>query len=62
MQGASNMISASSQTVRLSTLFINPAIKAAFERAERDNGCALVVPAPKKPVLVGGAAKVLEDA
>lgn len=48
--------------VRLSSLFTNPAVKAAFERAERDNGAALVVPAPKGPVLVDGAAKVLEDA
>jgi len=52
----------SNQPVRLSALFINPALKAAFERAERDNGCALVVPAPKSPVLAGGAARVLEDA
>lgn len=48
------------ESIRLSSLFTNPAVKAAFERAERDNGCALVVPAPKKPVLAGGAAKTLE--
>jgi hypothetical protein len=50
------------EAVRLSSLFTNPAVKAAFERAERDNGCALVVPAPKTPVLAGGAAKTLEFA
>ena len=48
--------------VRLSSLFTNPTVKAAFERVERDNGCALVIPAPKSPVLAGGAARVLEDA
>lgn len=48
--------------IRLSNLFTNPTVKAAFERAERDNGCALVVPAPKSPVLAGGAARALEDA
>ncbi|MNT96420.1 hypothetical protein D3C72_2385020 [compost metagenome] len=49
-------------SIRLSSLFTNPTVKAAFERAERDNGCALVVPAPKAPVLIGGAARKLEDA
>lgn len=42
--------------VRLSSLFTNPALKAAFERAERDNGAALVVPSPRDPQLIGGAA------
>lgn len=42
--------------VRLSSLFTTEAVKAAFERAERDNGAALVVPAPRKPTLTGGAA------
>ncbi len=42
--------------VRLSSLFTNAAVKAAFERAERDNGAALVVPAPRKSTLTGGAA------
>lgn len=50
----------SNETIPLSSLFTNPLLKAAFERAERDNGCALVVPAPKKPTLAGGAAKKLE--
>jgi len=55
-------MTATTQATRLSALFTNPAVKAAFERAECDNGCALVVPAPKSPVLVGGAAKQLENA
>jgi len=42
--------------VRLSSLFTDPALKAAFERAERDNGAALVVPAPRDPQLTGGSA------
>lgn len=46
----------SNSQVRLSSLFTNPALKAAFERAERDNGAALVVPAPRDPQLTGGAA------
>lgn len=46
----------SNAQVRLSSLFTNPALKAAFERAERDNGAALVVPAPRDPKLIGGAA------
>ncbi|SCX00734.1 hypothetical protein DSM25558_0169 [Agrobacterium sp. DSM 25558] len=46
--------------VRLSSLFTNPALKAAFERAERDNGAALVVPAPRQPKFIGGAAVSIE--
>lgn len=42
--------------VRLSSLFTNLALKAAFERAERDNGAALVIPVPREPKLIGGAA------
>lgn len=42
--------------VRLSSLFTDPSLKAAFERAERDNGAALVVPAPRDPQLTGGSA------
>ena len=41
--------------IRLSSLFTNPAVKAAFERAERDNGAALVVGAPQPPRFNGGA-------
>ncbi|SCD25492.1 DnaB-like helicase C-terminal domain-containing protein [Brucella inopinata] len=32
----------------------DPFVAAAFRRAERDNGNAFAVPAPKGPVLVGG--------
>ncbi|MCQ1778225.1 hypothetical protein NOJ05_13540 [Neorhizobium galegae] len=45
---------------RLSSLFSNPALKAAFERAERDNGAALVVPAPVGPRFIGGAGASLQ--
>lgn len=46
----------------ISAMIKNPVVKAAFERAERDNGAASAIPAPKSPVLVGGAAKVMEAA
>lgn len=42
-------------SIRLSSLFTNPAVKAAFERAERDNGAALTIPAPREPKFIGGA-------
>lgn len=44
----------------ISSLIKNPAVKAAFERAERDNGAASANQAPKAPVLTGGSANVLE--
>ncbi|WP_438749996.1 hypothetical protein [Pararhizobium sp. O133] len=44
-----------SHTIKLSALFTNPAVKAAFERAERDNGTELVVPAPRDPNLIGSS-------
>ncbi|WEZ83509.1 hypothetical protein P6U16_01235 [Rhizobium sp. 32-5/1] len=44
----------------LSNLFTNPAVKAAFERAERDSGAALVVPAPRGPRFMGGAGASLQ--
>lgn len=46
--------------IPLSSMFSNPALRAAFRRAEGDNGAAFAVPAPKHPVLTGGAAKQLE--
>ncbi len=49
----------------LSSMFKNPKLRAAFERAERDNGNAYAIPAPKPPMLNGGeavSAKVLEKA
>lgn len=48
------------ETIRLSNLFTNPAVKAAFERAERDNGAALVVGVPRAPRFVGGACASLQ--
>lgn len=46
--------------LRLSNLFKNATVKAAFERAERDNGAALVVAAPKPPHFIGGAGASLQ--
>ncbi|SEL38908.1 hypothetical protein SAMN04515666_103600 [Bosea lupini] len=46
----------------LSSLFRDPALRRAFERAERDDGAAFAVPAPKPAPISGGALKVLEDA
>lgn len=46
---------------RLSSLIRNPFVRSAFERAERDNGAALVeTPRPLKP-LKGGEAKVIRE-
>jgi hypothetical protein len=53
------MQNTNSQT-RLSRLFTNPAVKAAFERAERDKGAALAVPAPIGPRFIGGAGASLK--
>lgn len=45
----------------LSTLFRDPFVRRAFERAEKDGGASFAVPAPRRPVLSGGAAvRVLE--
>lgn len=44
------------EMLNISALIKNPIVKAAFERAERDNGAAFAIPAPKSPVLVGGEA------
>lgn len=46
----------------LSSLIRDPAVRAAFERAERDNGQAFAVPTPRAPVLAGGAAQKREAA
>ncbi len=48
---------------RLSQLFTDPVLRAAFERAEWDNGdhaAAVIAPEPKR--LDGAAARVLEFA
>lgn len=47
-------------TVRLSSLFANPALKAAFERADRENGATMTVPAPRGPRLIGSAGASLQ--
>jgi hypothetical protein len=47
-------------TIPLSSLFRDPVLVAAFARAERDSGAAFAIPAPRAPVLSGGAARVLE--
>lgn len=54
------MAKAVHSTIPLSRLFRDPKLRAVFERAERDNGAAFAVPAPKKPVLNGGAVRLLE--
>lgn len=48
------------EAIRLSSLFTNPAVKAAFERAERDNGSCVTVPAPRNPNLIGSAGASLK--
>lgn len=47
---------------KLSNLFTDPKLQAVFARAERDNGAAFAVSTAPKPVLIGGAARVLEAA
>lgn len=47
-------------TVRLSEIIRDPDVRAAFWRAERDDGTAYAVPAPAQPVLVGGEAAKVE--
>jgi len=49
-----------SNAIRLSSLFTNSAVKSAFERAERDNGAALTIPAPREPKFIGGAGASME--
>lgn len=46
--------------ILVSSIFTNPALKDAFERAERDNGAALTVPSPREPKFIGGAAASLQ--
>lgn len=49
--------------IKLSTMFRNPVLRAAFERAERDGDMFEPVEnKPTGPVLTGGAAAVLEAA
>ena len=54
---------ANSISAPLSSLFRDPVLRRAFERAERDLGQAFTIPKPEpKPVLTGGAAVVREVA
>lgn len=57
-----NLDSLSSTKIRLSSLFLDPALKRFFERGERDNGAAFAIPAPKPLPIVGGAVRELEHA
>lgn len=50
------------RNIRISDLIRNPVVRAAFDRAERDNGNEFAIPAPKRPILIDGAAKTLESA
>lgn len=48
-------------TTSLSQLFTDPRLRAAFSRAERDQGDAFAVPAERPRILTGGAVeRVLE--
>lgn len=52
-----------STRTRLSRLFRDPYLRAAFERADRDRGEPMLVPAKNpRPVLQGGAAEKREAA
>lgn len=44
-----------SRNVPLATLFSNPALRDAFQRADRDRGTPAMVPAPVNPSLIGSA-------
>lgn len=50
-----------STTPPLSSLFIDPVVRHAFERAERDNGDTFAIPTAPGPVLTGGPAVALRD-
>ena len=55
-------VRASATGLPISSLIRDPVVRAAFQRAERDNGQAFAIPMPRSPVLAGGAAKRLEAA
>ena len=55
-------VRASATAMPISTLIRDPFVRAAFQRAERDQGQAFAIPMPRNPVLAGGAAKRLEVA
>ena len=41
-------------TMYISALILDPMVRAAFERADRDRGAPMLVPVTPKPVLTGG--------
>lgn len=45
----------------LSSLIADPFVRAAFERAERDQGPAFAVPTAPRPRFQGGAAEQIEQ-
>jgi hypothetical protein len=45
----------------LSSLIRDPFVRAAFERTERDLGCAFAVPPAPEPELKGGAAEQIRE-
>jgi len=54
------MASPAHSTIPLSSLFSDAALRAVFEKLERDNGFCFAVPAPVEPVLLDGAEAELE--
>jgi hypothetical protein len=55
-------VRASATALPISSLIRDPMVRAAFLRAERDNGQAFAVTTPRPPVLSGGAANKREMA
>ena len=53
---------AKAEYTRVSLLFTNPVVADAFRRIENDASGALVIADAPKPVLSGGAVRVLEAA
>ena len=54
------MATSQANKIPLSRLARDPALRAFFERSERDNGAAFAIPARKPPRLSGGAAQPVE--
>lgn len=55
-------VRASATALPISALIRDPIVAAAFRRAERDSGLSFAIPAPRRPVLAGGAAQKREMA
>lgn len=51
----------SQTTTPLSALFADPDVRAAFWRAERDQGDAFAIPAERPRILTGGAAERVRE-